>query len=411
MVELTENAPTCCKCRRTELLRSDLDTREVFCLFHAPVDKKGITPAEFRDKVLEEFARSQEAGEEYCDLSEAVFPEVDFSSVEFTQAANFRWAEFSAAANFFKATFTEAADFREAQFTEAADFGWATFSAAADFNEAKFSEYASFGMATFTKTANFRGAKFTQANFSQAAFTKAANFNGAEFTAANFSEARFTEAADFSRSTLTNVKLFRAQFNKDVDFSFATFNQKAEFTQLFVKERIFFIHIDLTRVEISFLQTDLRKFQFESCTWRREGGRREGREILWDELAVAGLAETTPESRATKADEYTKVGDLYRRLKQKYKEEHNEPEASTWHYNEKEMLRKVEGLRRRSSSDRLTSLKTWFSFALLTIYYYSSGYAERPLRAGFWMLGLMMVYPVVISWCDLDFKHQPPAQV
>ncbi|MBF0552363.1 MAG: hypothetical protein HQK60_17765, partial [Deltaproteobacteria bacterium] len=129
------------------------------------------------------------------------------------------------------------------------------------------------------------------------------------------------------------------------------------------------------------------------------------------ELAVAVLDETTPPSRAKKADEYAKVGDLYRRLKQKFKEEHNEPEASTWHYNEKEMLRKTEGLRWRSSSDRLTSLKTWLSFALLTIYYHSSGYAERPFKAGLWMLGLMMVYPVVISWCDLDFKHQTPAQV
>ncbi|MBF0527277.1 MAG: hypothetical protein HQK56_19520, partial [Deltaproteobacteria bacterium] len=112
------------------------------------------------------------------------------------------------------------------------------------------------------------------------------------------------------------------------------------------------------------------------------------------------LAETTPESRATKADEYTKVGDLYRRLKQKYKEEHNEPEASTWHYNEKEMFRKSSKRRR-------------YSLSLTDLYFVSSGYAERPVRAFFALIVLIVLYMGVMACFDKRFipSASPPASI
>ena len=73
-----------------------------------------------------------------------------------------------------------------------------------------------------------------------------------------------------------------------------------------------------------------------------------------------------------------KVETLYRMLKQKYKEEHNDPEVSQWHYGEREMYRKGSRFRR------------YFPLSISNLYWLSSGYGERPARASIVLLCLVL---------------------
>ena len=70
-------------------------------------------------------------------------------------------------------------------------------------------------------------------------------------------------------------------------------------------------------------------------------------------------------------------------LKQKYKEEHNEPEVSNWHYGEKEMFRKGSLIGRYLS--------------LSNLYWFSSGYGERPLRAGIMLVWLIIAISILFG--------------
>ncbi|MBF0551100.1 MAG: pentapeptide repeat-containing protein [Deltaproteobacteria bacterium] len=435
-----------------------------------------MTPKEFQAQVLKEIARSQEAGEKYCNLFSTIFPAVDFryakfdhvinfNDATFTQDAEFFHVEFTRNAYFSRVKFTQDTDFREASFTENAWFRDVTFTRNVDFSRATFTRKTDFGGATFAEAANFFRAKFTQgayffrtkftqdANFSRTTYFECADFSSATFAeAANFFRAKFTQVAYFFRTKFTQVAYFGkakftqnadfrqanlgrafftgatfekadfnlAKFTQDVYFPRTTFAQlvnfkdsffegtskfektkfkKVEFKPLIIKGKVFFIDIDLTEVEISFLQTDLRQFQFECCQWPIKEEQFGDREVLWDEIAVDRLdPKTSLNYRTRKAAGYAEVGDLYRRLKQKYKEEHNEPEASKWHYNEKEMFRNSDK-RRKNNPVSLTNL-----------YYLSSGYAERPVRAFCALIVLFVLYVGVMKCVPLDFNPPCSAQ-
>ena len=120
---------------------------------------------------------------------------------------------------------------------------------------------------------------------------------------------------------------------------------------------------------VSFLDTDIRKMDFINCHWptdkkwyKRLTGI-SGRRVLYDENTLSNRKYGEPEK-------IKKVELLYRRLKQKYKEEHDEQEVSNWHFGEKEMFRKGNWWRRYVPFGSITN-----------IYWLSSGYGERPFRS------------------------------
>ncbi|MBF0495462.1 MAG: pentapeptide repeat-containing protein [Deltaproteobacteria bacterium] len=423
---------TCCKCSRTEIVYTDPGNGEEYCLFHAPEDKKGeITPAEFQARVWDEIVRSKTDGEERCNFSDAIFLEIDFRGVTSTHAMDFTSAEFTHVIDFSGATFTHKAVFNDAKFIRHVDFIGATFTDNADFSDAIFARHVDFRRTKFTQNAYFSRAKFTEdANHIDAKRPWIADFRHATFAYADFCGAKFTRNADFRDATLGRAFFDAAVFTQDADFRYTKFTQdvyfrhakfqkhanfknsffegtakfeatkfnKVAFKPLIIKERVIFIDVDLTKVEISFLQTDLRRFQFERPKWPQEkdwlgfGDR----DALWDELAI-----DLPEHKTTQNDpdevapDYGTVGDLYRQLKQKYKEEHNEPEASKWHYNEKEMSRK-------------SSRWPKYTPSLTNLYYLSSGYAERPIPAFLMLIVLFGFYMVVMACCDLSFEIPTP---
>lgn len=126
----------------------------------------------------------------------------------------------------------------------------------------------------------------------------------------------------------------------------------------------------------------MRNVDFKNCNWPEKYGRN----ILFDEIKLFGenkdifkgsLYEILingwcgfKKDIACDKNEIKKVELLYRRLKQKYTDEHDWPEVSNWHYGEKEMFRRSNLWRR------------FFPLSISNLYWLSSGYGERPVRAG-----------------------------
>ena len=69
---------------------------------------------------------------------------------------------------------------------------------------------------------------------------------------------------------------------------------------------------------------------FRNC----EFPKKRGYDVLYDEIKLFDKKKT-----GDFKDELKKVETLYRQLKQKYKADHDEANASHWHYQEKEMQR------------------------------------------------------------------------
>ena len=423
----------------------DKDGNE-YCVFHAPVGQKGISLEEFNGLV---FARISKAKQENkpCDLTDTIFeggikfvgfdkdnplPEIiflgaifsggaDFSGATFGGAVSFQLATFSGKADFLGATFSDIADFTEARFGKTAYFRWATLRKTAWFVQAKFRETSDFAEATFSGLVDFTGATFMEtSDFFGATFSRKADFLGATFSEttyfrkttfsgrAHFREVKFSREANFGWTT----------FSGGADFTGKTFNREADFRSLNLEGKSRFEGVNLRRA--SFLDTDLRKIDFINPIWPKWCGRH----LLYDEIRLfkeitKGDIKTqdeatfssrhwlkellnklkqrfTREWKGFKKDiscnkvEIKKVEILYRMLKQKYKGEHNEPEVSNWHYGEKEMFRKGSLFRR------------YCPLSLSNLYWLSSGYGERPVRAGIVLFLFILAISVLFGLTGLS---------
>jgi uncharacterized protein YjbI with pentapeptide repeats len=275
------------------------------------------------------------------------------------------------------------------------------------------------------QTCNFDGTIFEgDINFLKKGFSNI-------FPGINFSNATFNGETDFGSDNdfiiFTGEVFFSDTiFNGKVDFSGVEFSQNAyffnsnfkdevDFTLVSIKETVRFEGVDLSK--IMFADTDLRKVDFINCTFRK----RNGCEILYDESKLyeeenlftarnwdktAGFLEIVKEKynslRIYDHPDYpeykqniNKVEKLYRQLKQKGKEEHNEPEVSKWYYKEKEMFRRSSHWRR-------------FLPGITTLYRFSSGYGEEPARAGLMLLFLLVSISLLFGLAGLH-STQPPA--
>lgn len=390
----------------------------------------------------------------------ATFNEADFKRTTFKGKAYFRRATFSGKTDFVEAKFNGETEFYAAKLNGETEFFGAIFSEFADFTDTIFSgdvhfsvdfkEEASFFNVTFNGEADFMGAKFDKgASFVEATCNKKVFFINATFNGeTDFSEATFNGETSFSGATLNGVTNFLkttfnaktgftwANFDIETDFSEATFNSLIDLSwATFSGETIFFgetftkggnlshikiidkIILERTNLsKVSFLYTDLRKIDFINCIWpkkpshlKRLGKWHEklSRNVLYDELAV--FSEVKDEKSSTgilqrlkhrfisfDQEKIKKVEILYRKLKQKYKEEHNEPEVSNWHYGEKEMFRKGSRFRR------------FFPISLSNLYWLSSGYGERPFRAGVVLLSLFLAISVLFGLTGLVPSNGSP---
>lgn len=311
-------------CKEEEVIYKEAE--QEYCIFHAPKGKKGCTLEQFNKLIFDRINKAIMSNEP-CDLRFTVFE----GKINFETINNKR---------LFPPIY-----FTSAQFDEVS-FGGIQFSGAVDFRVAHL------------KNAFFNGAKFMGNT----------DFSGTIFEGETLIwSAQFTCEVSFFQSMFDIVSFEGSEFNGQIRF-FETQFKKAFFSDLTIFNKLRFEKMHLGGC--FFRGTDMRMIDFINCQWPKKFGRN----VLYDELYIFKEI-TTFDERKQKIES---VEVLYRRLKQKFKDEHDESEVSNWHYGEKEMFRKRNRFRR------------YFPLSLSNLYWFNSGYGERPLRAGI-VLGILFL--------------------
>ncbi|WP_156939630.1 pentapeptide repeat-containing protein [Desulfocurvus vexinensis] len=160
---------SCCKCQehgwadpQPPVWTDPADGRE-YCVFHAPVEHKGISVAEFNKKIfrrIEDFGGSAQNNSR-CDLSGVVFPgEIIFEENTEFPSVSFNYAIFTSNIDFINAFFTGETEFDNAHFKGDADFFGSQFNGSASFNWTKFYGYTDFRETEFYNKSKFKRALF-----------------------------------------------------------------------------------------------------------------------------------------------------------------------------------------------------------------------------------------------------------
>jgi uncharacterized protein YjbI with pentapeptide repeats len=316
-----------------------------YCVLHYPGAEKS---QQFQDVLQQKLA------DQHFDFRGVWFPdELRLDNFQFTTETNFSQATFNGAVHFMAATFSGDTDFSEASFLGAADFRSAGFSASADFNTAKFSGRADFERATFSALVYFTAS----------AFKAGVNFKAVTFNAAvDFRAAVFTPAADFSFATFTDTVQFPSDVAADhktaFDFKFATIKSPESFSfPAGVLRPHWFVNINL------------RKFDLTNVQWQSNPSE----EIKSLERQRAEMPEGSSPARL--------LSDLYRRLALSAEENHHYQDASLFRYGSMDARRK----------QARAGVRLWRADPLHWIYWATSGYGERVLRAFFWLIGIWLI--------------------
>lgn len=323
---------------------------EGFCIFHAPFESKGITDEEFNARV---FDRLMMAAVERVQGNTKAY--CNLNGVVFpghiSFAENRYFSEFGLPdVTLFKAQFHGFADFSGLKFQGEAGFNEAIFHQRVRFAGAKFQGEASFYSATFKGMADFRNSIFRDsAMFHNAQFLHVSKFNDVVFESSSiFSDVLFRGEAIFSDITATN--------------------------QVVLKD----LSVDSVR-NIVFRRKDISIFTLQTCKWADRLG-----------LDVYGNGE---ESNLIECEE------LYRAMKQRAAGEHDQPKVSNWHFREKLMFKKQRWYRR------------WLPITLTWWYWTTSGFGEKPVRAGGLLFALAVVVFVLMGTANMVGATPPTADV
>lgn len=385
-----------------------------YCLFHLPKnDSHQNLVEDFNQKIWTRIAAAIASGE-VCNLSGTFFP----GNISFFQLSR---GGALPPIKFCNATFLGVADFSKVSFAGDVDFNDATFMGSADFVLAHFLGLASFSRAKFTGETDFTRAEFASlVNFSDGAiFANKTFFKGTRFLGtACFCMANFANEVDFFGARFASQADFRsARFKGEAIFEPAgegkkMFEGNVSFSQVNAwPGKTFFREVNFRDIIFSFLGTDLTNFRFDRCFWpQKKTGiisrlgwetnkigcfiTSEDTDVFFDEIEADKKYSNMTwgdrlSDRSSWSTKYTMVGDLYRQLKQQAKEKHNEPEASKWHYREKEMFRKCKLTRR------------YFPLSITNLYWAFSGYGERPFRAGIVLLSFYVLVLMLMNWVGL----------
>ncbi|CAG0989347.1 hypothetical protein METP3_02547 [Methanosarcinales archaeon] len=466
-----------------EALVKYVDNGNYFCIFHAPIGRKGISSYEFNNKILLKINHALKEDLE-CNLEGTIFeweisfvqllkskdlPKLNFKSAIFNSktdfsglnfnGVNFGSAEFKNGTNFKNCFFLKAAYFSKAIFEGLVNFSNTIFYFGARFSKALFKNQATFSFSNFKtiflcSEAKFLGKTFFRnirfdgdVHFRETIFNNLLSFKGTRFNCkvyffdtqfkrrSFFLENNFFQLVDFGKAIFegegffinsifhNKVSFLKTQFLGEITFKETEFQNTANFNRANFAEKLFFSEVvfkeeakfdkaafkgyaviagetfknigsfkqifiqDKMRFEnsflhkISFLDTDLRNIDFINCDFQKY----KNRLVLYDEINL--------NSRNVKDDDYRKIEVLYRRLKQKYKDEHDEYSASNWHFSEKEMFRNG-------------SWKRKFLPGLTNLYRISSGYGERPVRSAIVLIFLVLVISILVGISGVGSEHK-----
>ena len=258
-------------------------------------------------------------------------------------------------------------------FTKRVSFSNAVFYNKVKITDTTFEKGALWGFCLFNDEVEFNRVKFSSiANFSETVFKKALKFRLTNFYGATFVKASFEEGGQFNHSTFDDFASFRniriPTLSKVVSFYFI---------QFLSGRRTWFEEVDLSR--ISFIECDLRYVKFIDVEWVKPKWPACKRKCLVDEFSNFRDEKLLPKH-------LERVRGEYQQLKLNYEEARNFADAGDFYYGEMECLRKSLGPKR-------------FLPTLTTIYWFSTGYGEKPLRAGSNLIVLIILWVCcLMSW-------------
>jgi len=320
----------CCKCEEygwkddppLEVIWEDPANGKGYCIFHAPRGKKFKTlggedkyEAEgYNDCVKARMIKPFKGS--FC-FTGAIFP----FPIKF--CTTFYECEFS------KCLFFSNAMFENCIFENTSYFQYCIFNDGFSFYKSKFKDSAHFTKASFCcfgkENMFYRCEFYGVAYFDRAIFASQSNFRGAEFfKRAYFRGSVFCDSVDFTDIYANKSSIVVGGVNS------------ASIGKLVISKR------------------EVDSFSFFSVLW--------------------------PKNYAPVRTDYgyeINLEELYRALKQKAAEEHDQAQVSRWHFREKLMYKKQRWYRR------------WLPLTLTWWYWATSGFGERAVRAGVWLLALV----------------------
>ncbi|MHC1699989.1 MAG: pentapeptide repeat-containing protein [Humidesulfovibrio sp.] len=387
----------CCKCEEHQWDDRPIDCTTYdgvgYCIFHNP-HNKGIS-SESYSKLVTERILSTGKSNASVNLSGAIFPwdfmfgshfesQVDyvvdlkhavfrgdadfhdarlnisdFTGVKFEKKAIFKCAKFLDSVSFVEAEFIGTTTFESSAFFHDAMFDNSTFFEKSNFNDVKFLGEANFGEATFHKRCMFRKSIFrrntsfmftvflSESLFTSASFFGETNFITTEFGANTyFFDNNFSGVTIFTGSNISKKMYIGSPRKVSGTISLTGLSAGPDSIRIkeFNSEMMF---------KLFFIDVDIEYLCFLSC-------------ILPDAFRVSG----------DNKENVKMLESIYRRLKQKSCTEHDQRMVSEWHYREKLMA-----MKRGENSV--------FEATLLRLYYTSSSFCERPMRAGCCLAGLV----------------------
>ena len=235
-----------------------------------------------------------------------------------------------------------------------------------DLSKSRFEKGADFGRSTFRKTVMIRSVVFEEiTKFSRSTFEGKVEFNRAEFWGVTFAGSHFHQRTAIRHSIFHNFTSFR--FTKTPEpqgFLAFYFNRFPSGRETWFEDN------DMSKVSLN--ESDLRFARFINVDWVQPSWPGTSRKCLVDEFK-------NYEDKRPFAEHLNRVRSSYQQLKLNFEESRNFSDAGDFYYGEMECRRKALGNRR-------------FLPNLTTLYWLSTGYGERPLRAG------LMLAVVTIGW-------------
>ena len=314
----------------------------------------------------------------------------------FKDSVNFTGCEFNGEALFFSRREKEYKD-KKTEFQKAM-FGFAKFKSKTNFSSTIFNGKAEFTNSSFVE----------RAYFSNTCFNGNASFKSAEFQErVFFSGARFAELGKKSVSDNSpySVNFEGAEFYNGFEFKGDSFENDCNFKRVKIEKDAIFENAIIK--ETRFLETDVGKIEFINCKWHIDkqnnntgDDSKRGTCMFYDEYLIQEkfkgffrkmksffIREKNAESEINKM---VKVEMLNRQVKERAMQKQNWKVVSDWHYREKV----IERLRFIFEAKRLKLIGN-------TLYGCFSGYNEKPLRASFILIVLLLFLSLFKSFGEV----------
>jgi uncharacterized protein YjbI with pentapeptide repeats len=256
-------------------------------------------------------------------------------------------------------------------FTVGVNFAFTHFKEKADFSNAKFATNIIFNQSEFYCDAEFYGVKIKEnATFSPNIITGYANFRSAEISGIlDFHPNKFSDTSKiyFTQAKISGITKFWLVHPVEAEFYYLEIEPQAK-----VK-----FESNSSLIQSKFTGTDLRLIEFNNVNWKRSMGRF----VIYDEIVLR---------KKTSSAEYALVENLYRQLIQNYERQGDFKRVGDFHYGEMDMHRKASFWRRRIPI-------SWYN-----LYWFLSGYGERPFRAFGLLIFFLAVLTGLLAWSGLE---------